>query len=52
VERLRYVKNPDTGKRVSRLNAPSEWMTREVRITGIFDQSFYANGASGGLGAG
>ena len=28
--RLRYVKNPDTGKRVSRLNPPSEWMTREV----------------------
>jgi len=28
--RLRYVKNPDTGKRVSRLNAASEWMAREV----------------------
>ena len=28
--RLRYVKNPDTGKRVSRINPPSEWMTREV----------------------
>jgi site-specific DNA recombinase len=28
--RLRYVKNPDTGKRVSRLNPPSEWMTHEV----------------------
>ena len=28
--RLRYVKNPDTGKRVSRMNPPSEWMTREV----------------------
>ncbi len=28
--RLRYVKNPDTGKRVSRLNPASEWMTREV----------------------
>jgi site-specific DNA recombinase len=28
--RLRYVKNPDTGKRVSRLNPPSEWMTREL----------------------
>ena len=28
--RLRYVKNPDTGKRVSRMNPPPEWMTREV----------------------
>ena len=28
--RLRYVKNPDTGKRVSRLNPTSEWTSREV----------------------
>jgi site-specific DNA recombinase len=28
--RLRYVKNPDTGKRVSRLNLPSEWITTDV----------------------
>jgi site-specific DNA recombinase len=28
--RLRYVKNPDTGKRVSRLNPESEWMRKEV----------------------
>ena len=28
--RLRYVKNPDTGKRVSRLNPSSEWITTEV----------------------
>jgi site-specific DNA recombinase len=28
--RLRYVKNPDTGKRVSRMNTPSEGMTRDV----------------------
>jgi site-specific DNA recombinase len=28
--RLRYMKNPDTGKRVSRLNPTSEWMSREV----------------------
>jgi hypothetical protein len=27
---LRYVKNPDTGKRVSRLNAESAWMRKEV----------------------
>ena len=29
--RLRYVKNPDTGKRVSRLNPEAEWMRKEVR---------------------
>jgi DNA invertase Pin-like site-specific DNA recombinase len=28
--RLRYVKNPDTGKRVSRLNPETEWMRKEV----------------------
>ena len=28
--RLRYVKNPDTGKRVSRLNPSSEWIARSA----------------------
>jgi len=28
--RLRYVKNPDTGKRVSRLNPSSEWIATDV----------------------
>src|SRR5262245_33573930 len=28
--RLRYVKNPDTGKRVSRLNPPNEWIAKSV----------------------
>ena len=28
--RLRYVKNPDTGKRVSQLNPESEWMSSSV----------------------
>jgi hypothetical protein len=28
--RLRYVKDPDTGKRVSRPNPPSEWVTTSV----------------------
>ena len=28
--RLRYMKNPDTGKRVSRLNPTSEWMSKDV----------------------
>ena len=28
--RLRYVKNPDTGKRISRLNPQAEWITKEI----------------------
>ena len=28
--RLRYIKNPDTGRRVSRLNPRSEWIVKEV----------------------
>lgn len=28
--RLRYIKNPDTGRRVSRMNPRSEWITKEV----------------------
>ena len=28
--RLHYVKNPDTGKRISRLNPKAEWITKEV----------------------
>ncbi len=35
--RLRYVKNPDTGRRVSRINPPEEWIVTEapeLRIVG------------------
>jgi DNA invertase Pin-like site-specific DNA recombinase len=28
--RLRYVKNPDNGKRISRLNPQAEWITKEI----------------------
>jgi len=28
--RQRFVKDPDTGKRLARLNPPSEWITKEV----------------------
>jgi site-specific DNA recombinase len=28
--RLRYVKNPDTGKRVSRLNPPPDWIVKDA----------------------
>ena len=29
--RLRYVKNPETGRRVSRINPPEDWIATEVR---------------------
>ena len=35
--RLRYVKDPDTAKRVSRPNAPSEWVTTAVPELRIID---------------
>jgi DNA invertase Pin-like site-specific DNA recombinase len=38
--RLRYVKNPDTGKRVSRLNPSSEWITTDVRTCGSFRTNY------------
>src|SRR5918993_753414 len=28
--RLRYVKNPDSGRRISRLNPQAEWITKEI----------------------
>ena len=28
--RLRYIKNPDTGKRISRLNPEAEWIVKDV----------------------
>ncbi|MDB5584499.1 MAG: resolvase [Bradyrhizobium sp.] len=36
--RLRYLKDPDTGKRVSRLNPESEWVVHEVPAMRIVDQ--------------
>jgi site-specific DNA recombinase len=39
--RLRYVKNPATGKRVSRLNPQSEWVIREVPELRIVDQGLW-----------
>ncbi len=35
--RLRYVKNPETGKRVSRINPREEWITTEVPELRIID---------------
>jgi site-specific DNA recombinase len=39
--RLRYVKNPDTGKRVSRLNPTSEWMSKDVPELRILPDGFW-----------
>ena len=39
--RLRYLKDPDTGKRVSRLNPESEWMVQEVPEMRIIGQEVW-----------
>ncbi|OED46100.1 hypothetical protein AB838_21305 [Rhodobacteraceae bacterium (ex Bugula neritina AB1)] len=36
--RLRYIKNPETGKRVSRLNPEDQWVITEVPDLRIIDQ--------------
>ena len=40
--RLRYVKNPDTGRRVSRLNPEPEWMRKEVPLLCIVSDEMWA----------
>jgi site-specific DNA recombinase len=37
--RLRYVKDPSTGKRVSRPNDPAEWITKEVTTLRLIDDA-------------
>ncbi|MCM5693392.1 recombinase family protein [Sinorhizobium meliloti] len=39
--RLRYLKDPDTGKRVSRLNPESEWATQDVPELRIIDKNLW-----------
>ncbi|MEX0300792.1 MAG: recombinase family protein [Leisingera sp.] len=39
--RLRYVKDPQTGKRVSRLNDPAEWIVTEVSDLRIVPDSLW-----------
>ena len=39
--RLRYVKDPSTGKRVSRLNPPESWVIREVPPLRIVDDELW-----------
>lgn len=44
--RVRMVKDPSTGKRVSRVNAPSEWQTTELPRLRIVDQTLFDNVAT------
>ena len=39
--RLRYVKNPETGKRVSRLNPPEQWIVTDVPELRIVDEALW-----------
>lgn len=39
--RLRYLKDPDTGKRVSRLNPESEWVIQNVPALQIVDRDLW-----------
>jgi len=40
--RLHYIKNPDTGRRVSRLNPQSEWITKAVPELRIISDDLWA----------
>ena len=40
--RLRYIKDPDTGRRVSRLNPESEWVVQEVPELRIIPEDVWA----------
>ena len=39
--RLRYLNDPDTGRRVSRLNPPSQWVITEVPALRIVDDDLW-----------
>jgi site-specific DNA recombinase len=39
--KLRYVKDPETGRRVSRLNEPERWVVKEVPAFRIVDQELW-----------
>ncbi len=39
--RLHYVKNPETGRRVSRINPPGDWIVREVPGLRIVDDDLW-----------
>jgi site-specific DNA recombinase len=39
--RLRFIKDPQSGKRISRLNPPSEWIVSDVPELRIIDQALW-----------
>lgn len=39
--RQRFVKDPDTGKRLARLNPPSEWITKDVPELRVVDDELW-----------
>ena len=39
--RLRYIKDPDTGKRVSRLNPERDWVVNDVPALRIIDDELW-----------
>ena len=39
--KLSYIKDPDTGRRVSRLNDPAQWVVKEVPELRIIDQELW-----------
>jgi DNA invertase Pin-like site-specific DNA recombinase len=39
--RLRYIKDPETGKRISRLNAPDRWVVQDVPELRILPQALW-----------
>jgi site-specific DNA recombinase len=39
--RQRFLKDPDTGKRVARMNPPSEWITKDVPELPIIDDELW-----------
>ncbi len=42
--RLRYVKDPETGKRLSRLNPPDQWIVQDVPHLRIIDDDLWQKG--------
>jgi site-specific DNA recombinase len=40
--RLRYVKNPDTGKRISRLNPTADWIVKETPSLRIVNDELWS----------
>ena len=40
--RMRFIKDPATGKRISRMNPPEQWVTEEVPHLRIIDQDLWS----------